>query len=718
MKKYAVGLVYLLILSAAQLASARSQTDFDASYEPLRRVVKPSQIIIAPDAGPGHIVVKFKRGVSVDTKSSRIGGSGADAVRQIARDHGLSDWTPSIPGDAQSIRARRMAAEDKARMNLPDLSLYFETPVSNPAVAEDVIRQLNARDEVEIAYFAPKPEVASKTDLSVTPNWESSEDYIELAPGGVGARAAWTLPGGDGAGVQIIDIEYGWQLTHEDLSKGATALVIASNSPDNDHGTAVMGEMLADRNGFGMTGISPQADFGCSSVLTQSVAQALYTAANASDPGDLLLIELHAPGPHYNFQPRDDQLGYVAMEYWQLNFDVIVDAYAAGVIVCEAAGNGAEDYDDPMYGSLFTREYRNSHAIICGAGYPPAFGSQDRSRLSFSNYGSRVDLQGYGTAVYTTGYGDLYTGTSQDQWYTSSFGGTSSASPIVTASVASLVGYFKQSLGVTIDADSARNLLVATGTPQTPPSAVRLIGPRPNLTAAIGLMFDPTDSIWYGDIDLPKGESAALPVMLSNTHPVDDIYLPFKLTGAPTIFIDSLTRGPRAASFENISVVYDNRFAGEIGYLMRADAGGGSPLLEAGKGTVAYLWVRTTPNATIGQVEVADSAWLGSGTHLRLVSYFDDKYPEYFASGSITIAAPSCDCPHQGDYDSDTFITSIDLSRLIDALFAGGDDPTDPNCPVPRGDLDCDGFTTAIDLSLLIDHLYAGGDPPCDPCAQ
>ena len=720
MKRSVLGLALMLALNSGSSASARNYTDLVPAYEPLRKMNKPTRVAIHPNAGPGNVVVKFKRGVPLESKSSRLGGLGASNVLQIVRANGLPELQPSIPGDAATIRARRMIAEDRAKMNLPDLALYFQTSANDPAVASAVIEALNALDEVELAYFAPRPEVASKADFVTTPNWESSQDYIDAAPGGVAARAAWTLPGGDGAGIQIIDIEYGWQLTHEDLSKGATAVIIGVNSGDNDHGTAVMGEMLADRNGFGMTGIAQRADFGISSVLTQSVAEALYNATAASEPGDVLLIELHRPGPHYNFQSRDDQLGYIAVEYWPLEFDAIVSAYAEGVIVCEAAGNGAENFDSDIYDSLFTREYRNSHAIICGAGYPPVFGSLDRSKLGFSNYGSRVDLQGYGTAVYTTGYGDLYAGTSKDQWYTSGFGGTSSASPIVTGSVAALSGVFKQMLGVVIDADSARNLLVATGSPQMPPMLLSAIGPRPNLQAALALTaaasFDPIDSIWYSDIELVSGEQAGLPILLSNSHPVGDIYLPFKLTGAPVIFIDSLTRGERTSSFENLNVVYDNRFSGEIGVVMRADAGGGSMPLEAGIGVVAHLWVRASPSAIVGQVEAVDSAWLGSTTRLRLVSYFDDGYPDYFSAGSITIAAPPCACPYQGDYDADGFVTAVDLADVIDVLFSGGDDPLDPQCPMRRGDLDCDGFTTSLDLSLIIDYLFSGGPGPCDPC--
>src|SRR3989304_14631 len=100
----------------------------------------------------------------------------------------------------------------------------------------------------------PQRGVASSQNTATPPNVEGGQLYLTPPTAGVHARAAWILPGGDGSGVRITDIEYGWQLTHEDLSKGATAIVIAGNSSDNDHGTAVLGEMAADRNGFGVTG--------------------------------------------------------------------------------------------------------------------------------------------------------------------------------------------------------------------------------------------------------------------------------------------------------------------------------------------------------------------------------------------------------------------------------------------------------------------------------
>ena len=75
-----------------------------------------------------------------------------------------------------------------------------------------------------------------------------------------------------------------------------------------------------------------------------------------------------------------------------------------------------------------------------------------------------------------------------------------------------------------------------------------------------------------------------------------------------------------------------------------------------------------------------------------------------------------CSCPNQGDSEPDGFITSLDLAAVIDALFAGGTDPQDPDCPTFHFDFDCDRFTTALDLAIVIDYLFAGGQGPCDPC--
>ncbi|HUU46217.1 MAG TPA: S8 family serine peptidase [Acidobacteriota bacterium] len=729
-----VSAAILIAVLGVSFAEARVASEFVAGYQPLRPVVKPTGLNLSPQAPPGHVVIKFRRGTPIDGSTVRLAGTGTDVVRQIFAAHGLAQPMRMIAGDVEEMRVRRLAAEDRVHVNLPDMSLYYRHPITDPALAVQIIAEVNARDEVEIAYFEPRPEVAQyPADASAgvphspyalaatTPSWESSQDYIESAPGGVDARGAWTLPGGDGTGTQVIDIEYGWQLTHEDLSKGATAILIGENPSDNDHGTAVLGEMAADRNLIGMTGIAYNADIGASSVATMSFAEAVDLAAAASDPGDCILIELHSPGPRYDFEGREDQRGYVPMEYFQANFDALLNAWAQGAIVCEAAGNGAENLDDPIYESLFDTTVRNSHAIMCGAGNPPASTSADRSKLGFSNWGARVNLQGYGTLVYSLGYGDLYDGGSRDSWYTDSFGGTSSASPIVTGAVLCLSGVYQQMLGTVVDADSIRNLLVATGSPQQQPLLIYHIGPRPDLGTALDLLFDPTDTIWYGELELDPGTRGAIPISLSNSHPVADIYLPFDLSsGNFDIQIDSLTRGPRTLDFEKIQTVYDNRFFDQIAYLVRADAGGGTPYLQGGSGVIAYLWV-TAPGAALpGQAVSVDSTWLGTSTHLRLVSYFDDGYPNAFTAGTVTITGLPCDCSFHGDLNGDGIISILDVVMVVDVAFrSGAPAPTDPACPhATRADYNCDGMVNVLDVVMAVDIAFRDGPPPCNPCEE
>jgi hypothetical protein len=83
-----------------------------------------------------------------------------------------------------------------------------------------------------------------------------------------------------------------------------------------------------------------------------------------------------------------------------------------------------------------------------GAGAPPpgTHGRDhgpDRSRLDFSNHGSAVDAQGWGREVTTCGYGDLQGGGDEDRWYSDTFSGTSSASPVVVGTLACVQGILK-----------------------------------------------------------------------------------------------------------------------------------------------------------------------------------------------------------------------------------------------------------------------------------
>lgn len=467
----------------------------------LRRAprVKPAATDVYPGLSAATLVVKFADDLGIAARDGRLSRPDGKPVTEV---NGLIDQgrvqsaRPEFSLDKATLLRWRREGEARTDVPLADLGAYFRltlAPQSTVADAARIADLLNRSLAVEIAFLEGKPEVAG--DISPgTPDFEPTQDYLKPAPGGVDAYAAWGYAGGRAEGVTICDIEFGWQTDHEDLSQMVGGIIGGDAGPD-DHGTAVMGEMLADSSvsgisgiGYGVTGIAHRATGRGVSVSSRSTADALLLAAANLSVGDLILIELHQPGPN-SPSPLQGQLGFVPMEWTPSVFDAIQTVTANGIVVCEAAGNGGENLNASVYGGWFDTTLQHSGAIMCGAGAPPSgvYGP-DRSRLSFSNYGMRVDLQGYGSGVVTTGYGGLFDPGDPRQLYTAMFSGTSSASPIVTASVACIQGRFKSvSGGYTKTAKEIRDLLYATGSPQTGTTSQH-IGPRPDLGAAMPLV--------------------------------------------------------------------------------------------------------------------------------------------------------------------------------------------------------------------------------------
>lgn len=396
------------------------------------------------------------------------------------------------------------------------LAHFYRTEVE-PDSAEALAARLRALPQVEAAYVTPPTEnpvapfdgaarraAALSAPQAAGPiaDYEPLQTYLDAAPGGVDARAAWAAEQqwGRGNGVTVIDIEGGWCLGHVDLQPNGGLLSASAFTERDwqDHGTAVMGEIIGRDNGFGVIGIAPDADMAVLSHHNIGSAAAIQQAAARLRPGDLLLLEMHRPGPRHNFATRRDQLGYIAVEWWEQDFLAIRIAVERGIIVVEAAGNGAENLDDRLYDTPFpgfSRRWRNpfrgaadSGAILVGAGCPPsgAYGP-DRSRLDFSNHGSRLDCQGFGAGVVTTGYGDLHKGPREEEDYTAEFAGTSSASPIVTGALACLQGIARAHSNPLTPA-RARQLLRTTGSPQQASASAPVtqrIGARPDLAQLI-----------------------------------------------------------------------------------------------------------------------------------------------------------------------------------------------------------------------------------------
>jgi hypothetical protein len=476
-----------------------------AAWSLQRRVPDKASVPDRQTAAPtGRIIIKFSEDSGLVMRETGLAG-GDMASRQrvqslVADKASVETLKRHFSQSFEELDALRRTGQARVKSKLPDLNAYAVLDLSGRATDRqgllEVLKGILADPAVETAFLEPRPVPAALgfdaftgeytapenpaaepalTDSRSTPDFSANQGYLLAPPGGINALAVNEVPGARGQNMKLVDVELGWNFDHEDLPPPFfTEGNINSTLDNRNHGTAVLGEVRGHDNGFGVRGITPDAQVGASSAYFSSVATAIMRAWQAVDPGDVLLIELHAPGPAAD---GTGQFGYVPMEYWQDNFDTIMVVTANGAVVVEAAGNGSQNLDDPIYGSLFDRDYRDSGAIMCGAA------TASGTPYSWSNNGTRVDLNGWGGNVYTCGYGDLQGSpeVDEDQYYTAYFSGTSSASPIVTGAVMALQGMSKANYGITLDAVTIRTLMNQTGTPQ---NAGPLVGPRPDIQAA------------------------------------------------------------------------------------------------------------------------------------------------------------------------------------------------------------------------------------------
>ena len=455
------------------------------------------EVMFAPESK-----VRMRAGELVDLSTNAL-----DGLALVLRDVSPATWSriSDVPEQTlDDIQARGEVATGRDIYNLNNIyRLRFN------ATAGDVwtlSARLEALPGILLARPVPKPVPAP-----LPPNYQPSQNYEDSAasiPTGVDAEYAWTQPGGGGTGITICDLEYSWNYNHNDVTKALGSQInLNTADPFNDqnHGTAVIGELVADDNlpNWGTKGVSYNANLmTCGTYFglptpSWNVPGALALAITNLQAGDIILLEQQWP---YTNGGTD----YIPIEWWldytpgpqTMNgvYAAIVNAVAVGIHVVEAGGNGNVD-------TGLLSWYGDSGAIIVGAGgaytggvYPQG----NLERLSFSSYGPRFNLQGWGENVVTTGYGDLFNLEGTNRWYTNSFAGTSSASPIVAGAVACVQGYYLANISpVPLAPGLMRTLLVNTGTPQffgLPGN----IGPRPDCLAAIQALT-PQNDREYGD---------------------------------------------------------------------------------------------------------------------------------------------------------------------------------------------------------------------------
>jgi hypothetical protein len=490
-----------------------------------------------------RIVIKFQEGTRVRLRNGKLavlprtareskdlamsGVGGARVLDDVLALQAILESDSRVQGIerlfsglSEDFLARwKSSGEAASGQQLADLDLYYEVRLpadTRLAEIESLVKALNDFSSVEIAYAETPVEPVGTPEAiagkALTPNFQGQQGYLNAAPQGIDALYAWTVPGGRGSNVKFVDMEYAWTTTHEDFP-APLFYFHPPNSSDcsmRGHGTAAVGIVAAKNNGSGITGIASSAQVGLESFWNEnagSTATAIALAAVAAGSGGVVLLELHtAPGifpTPSSCCPGWATCGYLPLESKQADFDAIKTATTNGTTVIEPAGNGTADLDNPVYGGIFSRAVRDSGAVLVGAR-----DSSSGTAACFTNWGSRIDVNAWGDSVVTLGCGGggasscgnlskgggvnscgtQYLGLgSEDLWYTNTFQGTSSASPIVAGAAVSLQGAAKANRAATLSPAELRYRLMSNATWIY---QFKNIGPMPDLRGAFGQLLN------------------------------------------------------------------------------------------------------------------------------------------------------------------------------------------------------------------------------------
>jgi serine protease len=446
-----------------------------------------SGMVVVRLVGEASLVERDKAAESLDAHADQFDLAGLARLLEESGSPTSYRLVRSVPAE-RLLEMEREAAQTKYPP-LHSLTQYWRIDLRDRAPEEVVglIARLERLPEVDAAYEEPLSTLPVVTPVDDAYN--ALQDYQDAADVGIDARWMWLQPNGEGAGIGVLDVEGGWRVTHEDLAGKSPTLIFGTNwGPWEDHGTAVLGEIAATDNMSGVVGSAPAiTSVRMSSIFdaggVQHTTDALAAAVDALTVGEIMLIEL--------------QTAFLPVETLDDRLDVVRLGTARGIVIVEAAGNGNANLDTwttPGGQQRLNRaspDFVDSGAIMVGA----SVSTVPHDRWWASNFGSRIDCYAYGENVVSTGYGDLDNGGGNaDLWYTDTFQGTSSASPIIVSAAALVQSNYNTSTGTYLSPGQMRAILAnpATGTAQGG-GVAGAIGVMPDLSAIVptlGLLPD------------------------------------------------------------------------------------------------------------------------------------------------------------------------------------------------------------------------------------
>jgi serine protease len=576
--------------------------------------IHPSRVAASPPApGPRRVVVKFRDGVYIpyqDGAQAHLSGEVAGLWASVTSQSPLFStlrldrlFTSTAVARVKDlvVLARHM---DPGYVSPPDFLTYFVVDCPQPSVAADFAASLAGSDLVERAYvqapIAPLPSsfVDPSDDHRYAGQW-----YLRPAPSGVNASSAWGQDGGAGQGVTFADVELAWTLDHEDLLRVDGSRRVEwdplgepiENAGYRQHGTAVLGVVMATDNDKGCVGVAPlparalaigACRLGVTDPDLANLPDALLRAVDLLGYGDVLLVEMqHLPALDSRQLPVELDPATSPGE-GRTAYDLIRLATALGIAVVEPAGNGESGrttrsvcLDDDEF-ARFRRgdpAFQDSGAIVVTAARvaearpaspPPDI---DRSLRPGANYGKRVDCYAWGAHVNTLGWSDepeTGSGSTTDarKSYTRDFDGTSSASAIVAGVAVVVQGLARTRLGAPLSAWQLRSVLAnpELGTPSLP-SGDDGMGVMPDLEKILERFDDGVTDIYLrdcvGDAGLPhSGPLSMSPDIIVRDAPVADPQAAFE-TGSGTEDDDLLSQDVQQGRPQYLYVRASNRGA-------------------------------------------------------------------------------------------------------------------------------------------------------------
>ncbi len=385
------------------------------------------------------LVVNFKAGTTHSTIETLLEKAGLIYLREF------SDTSPTLLLQVSSSAGMNPVKLSQALLNDPNVE-WAEPNLINRFIQHD---QVIPTDEL----FAKQWHLNSRDDIEMVRDAD------------VDAPKAWAVSRGSRE-VVVAVIDDGFDLRHPDLS-GTGKIVFPKDFIDGDirpfpeasnndyHGTPCAGVAVGNWNGQGIVGIAPECAFLPIRFPLSADDNLLWDIFDyAGDHADIISCSW---GPPPVFDPLSTLL--------RRKFKSLTDnggKSGKGAVVCFAAGNynaplrDAENrsfiWRHPNYGLMENKRkilngYCTHEDVIAVA----ASTSQNRKSL-YSNWGKEINVcapsdnwnpldqlvKVPGRGIWTTDNERFGLGFSRSSIYTGSFGGTSSATPLV-AGIAALI---------------------------------------------------------------------------------------------------------------------------------------------------------------------------------------------------------------------------------------------------------------------------------------